>query len=101
MIVLFIIQFYCHYKFFVSYEFLLYTETILCEVLWLSTSVHEASENHGYRTKAMYMYNSSSHSNSTSKPEDDRYQRSTTVSDVPEAETGSNEAMHNSSSHWD
>ena len=35
------------------------------------------------------------------KPEEDRCQRSATVSDTPEAETGSNEAMLNSSSHYD
>ena len=47
-------------------------------------SVSEASENHG--TEAMD--NLRSHSNSTSKPEEERHQRSTTVSDAPKAETG-------------
>ena len=69
--------------------------------LYPSTSVSEGSESHG--TEAMD--NSRLHSDSTSKPEEDRYQRSTTVSDTPEAETGSNEAMHacmhNSSSRCD
>ena len=54
-------------------------------------SVSEASENHS--TEAMD--NSRLHSDSTSKPEEDQYQRSTTVSYTPVAETGSNEAMHN------
>ena len=59
-------------------------------------SINEASENHG----TVAIDNSRLHSNSTSKPEEDRYQRSATVSDAPEAETGcSYEAMHNSSWH--
>ena len=61
-----------------------------------STSISEMSENHGTDEA---MDNSRPHSNSTSKPEEDRYQTSDTVSDTLKAETGSNEAMHNSSSH--
>ena len=60
-----------------------------------STSISEMSENHGTDEA---MDNSRPHSNSTSKPEEDIYQTSATVSHTLKAETGSNEAMHNSSS---
>ena len=52
------------------------------------STVSEASKNHGTES----MDNSRLNSDSTSKPVEDR--RSATVSDAPEAETGSNEAMH-------
>ena len=48
-------------------------------------SVNEASKNHG--TEAMD--NSRLHSESTSKPDKGKYQRSTTVNDAPKLETGS------------
>ena len=54
------------------------------------STVSEASENHGTES----MDNSRLNSDSTSKPVEDR--RSATASDAPEAETGSNEAMHHS-----
>lgn len=50
-----------------------------------SMSVNEASKHHG--TEAMD--NSRLHSESTSKPDKGRYQRSATVNDAPKPETGS------------